>query len=910
MKPIRSTIAGLKYRIPDDLHAKYLLGKKNLIISRINILFVFSITLIPVAIVFDLLIFPEKWTSLALVRGVSALLCLTLYSFSNHEFFRKNPKYIPCLLTVIASTTIAYLTHLTGGMESSYYAGQILIYICLAMIVPFSLFESILTGGSIIAIHYGLNLFPALVSGATIGWPHVWNSVYFLSFSFGMVLFASVILENYRRKIFVSTENEIIRNAKLLESNRKIDELLKTKNLFLTNITHELKTPLSIVIGNADLIMEKAGELDPSIKDNLKIIQQAAFQLTTHVDRLIAVTNADDPDLKLTTDNYDYVGVVKNVYALFRNRALADGIDLQLKCVDKPLVANIDIYRIEEVLNNLIQNAFKFTPKYGSITVSVGSDGQSAITEVHDTGKGIAEDQLPLIFERLYQADDVLSKQHNGMGIGLYLCKRNVEIHGGRIEVRSRVGKGSTFQFTLPLYFDQATTVKNMPYTGPERRKRDRKTVRMERRMEERKKKYEFQFTLGLDDLAAITHVENIQQFENRNPLFPSVLIVEDNPGMIKVMIDGLGDEYNLFLAFNGTEGLRKLNSHPNEISLILTDIMMPEMSGYDFCQRIRQTEEWRHIPLVFVTALLKEDEQLRGYELGATDYIVKPYNIRILKEKVAHWISRRQYELLLRGMSASLEARLNAASKMKSIILHEIRNPLQVITGAGSCLEIIRNTIPQKMVGEAHRLDKYLNLLQKGIESLSAVIDATHKIGDGFISNRKPEPVKTLFDDSMTQMTHLLGSNRIDLDLDAVGEACIFCDRRMLTQVFVNIIRNATEAIVERNPSEGGQIRIQASHVNPKQIKISFRDNGAGMTPQVKQNLFKFKFTTKRDGNGVGLHLSKMIIKLHDGQIHVDSIQGVGTEFHVLLPVSADSDGANPPLPFPSAAVSDLSMP
>ncbi len=876
----------LQHKIPPDLSQAHDLFRKGLYASRINILYILSMTLIPGAFFFDILIFPNQWKSLASIRGVSALVCLGLYLLSKSSQFKDYPVQSTYILNIVVASTIALLTYSTGGLESPYYAGQILIFICIAMIMPFRLLEAFFAGTCIIVLHYGINLLPALVSTDVIQWRYFWNSVYFLSFSFTMILIASVVLENFRVKIFANTEREKIKNAKLEASRRKIDSLLATKNQFLANITHELKTPLSIVIGNADLIMDKAHEVDETFTQNLKIIQQAAFQLVTHVDRLIAVTKADDPEIKLVVDNYDYVGVVRNIFTMFENKARSEGIELRLVCVDKPLVANIDIHRIEEVLNNLLQNAFKFTSKGGTITLTVGSDGQQIVTEVNDTGKGIAADQLTRVFERLYQVDDVLSKQHGGMGIGLYLCKRNIELHGGAINVHSRLGKGSTFRFNLPLHVDQGARVKNLPYKGPERRKRESRRRIDERRMQERKKKFEFQLSLGLDDLAKITHVDNIRDYENRSPAFPSVLIVEDNAGMMKVMIDGLRDEFNLFLATNGYEALEKLRTHGGEISLILSDIMMPGMSGYEFCAEIRKNKAWRHVPLVFVTALLKEEDQLRGYELGATDYITKPYNIRILKEKVAHWISRRQYEMLLQGMSNSLETQLQAASKMKSIILHEIRNPLQVITGAGNCLEIVHQAIPRHAVDQAQKLGKYLNLLQQGIESLGAVLETSQKIDENLLAKRKPEKVATLFEEAVSQTDHLLNGTRIELDVGRADASRVFCDRKVLGQVFVNIIRNAAEAIAERNPPEGGKIVIQARKADAERIGISFRDNGIGMDREVKKKLFRFKFTTKRDGTGVGLHFSKMIVKLHDGEILVDSIEGVGTEFQIFLPL------------------------
>jgi signal transduction histidine kinase len=591
-------------------------------------------------------------------------------------------------LNVVVASTIAYLAFLTGGYTSPYYAGFILMFIAMTMILPWGLQQTLSTGFIILIIHFSWNLFPAFLRGAVVDWPPVWNSVYFLTFSFAMAVVASVMLENSRRQIFTQTERDKIKNKKLQESRSKVNSLLKAKNVFLSNITHELKTPLSIVIGNAETILEERENLDSNVTKQLGSIHHAAFQLAMHVDRIVQISNVDDPEMQLTTDNYDYVGVVQNVSEVFEQKAKEEGKNYSTEMLCESLMVNMDIIRLEEVLNNLIQNAFKFTEPGDSIKITVGTDGRYAYTEVSDTGVGIPDDRLDKVFGRLYQGDDHLSKRHGGIGVGLYLCKRNIELHSGTMSVHSKLAKGTSFRFTLPLHLDQSVRVEKSAFGGQERRTTAPRRSSADRRMEERKKKFEYQQTLGLDALARMTGLDDIADYENRNAAGPSVLIVEDNLGMMKVVIDGLRNEYNLFLARSGFEALEKLGKHGNQISLILSDIMMPGMSGFELCGKVMERAEWKHIPMIFISALLGEEEQLHGYKLGATDYIIKPYNIKILKEKVAHWISRRQYEILLQNMSSSLEARVEALSRIRDVIIHEVNNPLQRIAGVEHFIE------------------------------------------------------------------------------------------------------------------------------------------------------------------------------------------------------------------------------
>ena len=897
MDLIKDTLKGLHYSIPDRFKAPYRDYIAKLYRSRLVVLYLFSITLIPAAVIFDFFIFNDLWQQLLVARIVSMGLCLILLLLSSKTRLKDRPIVMTHVLNIAVTSTIVYLTSLTGGYASSYYAGLMLIFICMAMIAPMGVQGALLAGTTILCIYFGYNLIPPLRGDELIHWPFVWNSIYFLGFTFGMILVASGMVENYRRQLFVRTEEEKIRNRKLESSKRKIDVLMKTKNRFITNITHELKTPLSIVIGNSELALEKAVQLDGSMTSNLEIIKQAAFQLASHVDRIIAVSKADDPELKLVTDNYDYSGVLQNMFNLFKTRAKEEGIEYRLKADAERLVVNIDVLRIEEVLNNLLQNAFKFTDAGGKITVTVGTDGQQVYTEVADTGIGIPEERLDMIFKRLYQADEVLSKRHGGIGIGLYLCKRNVELHGGNLSVHSVAGRGSSFRFALPLFVDQGAEVKNIIYNGLERRQSQNRRDGSERRLTERKKKFEYQLTLGLEDLARMTHIDDIGAYENRSPDLPSILIVEDNPGMIKVITEALRGEYNLFLAENGFEALKKLREHTDKVNLILSDVMMPGMSGFEFCDSVMKNDEWKHIPLVFVTALLKEEDQLKGYALGATDYIVKPYNIKILKEKVAHWISRREYELLLKGFSDSLSIRLKDMSRMKDILLHELRNPLQIIMGAENCLSLMQSSsLVNASPDEKARLNNYLGMLAQGVEALNGVVETTKKIVTRELSFRHPESVEQLFDEALMLCGHVLKGTKVNVNLKQGADKQVLCDKRMLTQVFTNLLRNAGEAIQEIHPQGGGVIDIYAHIEDKEALLLKIADNGKGMASETAKNLFRFKFTTKKDGTGIGLNLSKIIIRLHEGNIWVESQENKGTVFTIELPLY-QGEQHHPPL-------------
>jgi signal transduction histidine kinase len=355
---------------------------------------------------------------------------------------------------------------------------------------------------------------------------------------------------------------------------------------------------------------------------------------------------------------------------------------------------------------------------------------------------------------------------------------------------------------------------------------------------------------------------------------------------MMKVIVEALRQDYNLFLGRDAFEGLDKLKAHDGLINLILADVMMPGMSGFDFCKQVMENEHWKSIPLIFVTALMGEADQLKGYSIGATDYITKPYNIKILKEKVDHWISRRQYEAILENMSRELELKVEQVSKVKEIVLHEIRNPLAIITGADSLIRLVEQKVAGGPAGNQQDLSHYLTILRGGVIALQNVMETSRHFDGDNLPVRKSEKLDALVGDAIAQSRHLFGGTKLKLDLDNAAGIAVSADRRMLVQVLVNIIRNACEAVAEKQPAEGGLITLACCTFDTSQVAVKITDNGIGMTDEVRDKLFGFKFTTKKDGTGVGLHLSKMLVKLHEGTITVDSKRGSGTTVSIYLPI------------------------
>lgn len=871
--------------VPMQYRSDYLKELQRIDIQSARVLTLVGFALVPASAVLDYFIYPEFLRYLLTTRVLMSAGCLFLYSLTYIKRLQPFSSLVIMGLMMVVGGGIAHMLRVLG-YDDPYYAGLNLIYLSL-MLAPWGLGRTLFTCGLV----YGFYLVPILLFDmASLNMPaFVNNNVFQLE-----TIIIAVVANHFQ---FKRRTNEIVNRLTIAHQAEELEEIDRYKREFISNITHELKTPLAIAMGNADIILEKTDE--PEIRHGIELIRNAAFQLANHVDRIIQVANVDDPDLKPDLGNYDYSGVVQNIFSSFQSQAEADQITYNLNLAPEPIVVNVDVIQIEEVLNNLIQNAFKFTPQKGQITVTVSGDGESVFTEVADSGVGIADDKIERIFDRLYQADEALSKRHGGMGIGLYICKKNVEIHGGKITVLSKQGMGTSFKFSLPLYVDQSVNVKNAPHTDADRREQPRRSgadrrAGADRRSEERRRNFEYRQSMGLDSLARMTYAGNVFDFENQCPSKPSILILEDNPGMMKVVVEALRDDYNLLLAADGFAGLKKLAEFEDHVSLILSDIMMPGMSGFDFLERVMTEERYQHIPVIFITALMSQDDQLKAFSLGATDFIVKPYNIKILKEKVDHWIARRKYEMLLKEASSILESRLTQLSKTKDIILHEIGNPLQMISGAVYFIDKLRTDRLSAASERERRMWESTRALDHGIKAIRSVLETTKHFELSEGPTRRPEKVMDVVTEALSQTRHLTMSIPVKINFIDMEKVVINCDKRMLVQVIVNLMRNAVEAVKEQHPNSGGQIEISADIGGDRFLQLKVEDNGIGMEPDEMAKLFRFKYTNKQNGSGVGLHLSKMILKLHDGAVSVQSQKEKGTAFTLRLPLPAKETVAN----------------
>jgi len=444
--------------------------------------------------------------------------------------------------------------------------------------------------------------------------PPVWRTTYAY---FAYILIIAGTLFYVRRrgiqkiKKQLALEQEKVNAQKLIEQQRReaeqIHELDMQKIKFLTNLSHEFRTPISLILAPADKMLSLPK--DPTITGQVKMIRRNARRLLNLVNQLLDFRKMEEQELNLNLSEGDLIAFIKEAAESFHDLSDRKKIALFVESSLPGLPARFDHDKIERVIFNLLSNAFKFTNEGGEIRLkmTVRTDDQSQqllfCVAISDTGIGINPALRERIFERFFMENKAASILNQGSGIGLAITKEFVQLHGGEISVESKPGQGSTFYLTLPV--NEAA----LPFSNK---------------------------IIADDDLEDIEMAQSVTD-EKSNTIIhdklATVLLVEDNDEFRYHLKDRLQAYYQIIEATNGKEGWQKaLSGHPQ---LIVSDISMPYMDGIELSQKIKTDKRTNHIPIILLTASNAEEDQLKGLETGVNDYLTKPFNFEILNTKI-----------------------------------------------------------------------------------------------------------------------------------------------------------------------------------------------------------------------------------------------------------------------------------
>jgi signal transduction histidine kinase/ligand-binding sensor domain-containing protein/DNA-binding response OmpR family regulator len=446
--------------------------------------------------------------------------------------------------------------------------------------------------------------------------PPFWRTIY-AYFIYGILAISVLMLirrrgiQKLQRQFQISQEK--LQAKQLIEQERlqaeRLHELDQAKIKFLTDLSHEFRTPISLILAPVEKLLERPFKREDA--PHLKMVSRNVKRLLNLVNQLLDFRKMEEHELKLNLMPADIIQFILDAAESFEDVADRKKIDLQVTTAQPHWRTTFDHDKLEKVIFNLLSNAFKFTPPGGSVHLDMAlSQSESAYPvleiRVTDSGVGIAEKDLEKIFERFYQADQNGRILNQGTGIGLSIAKEFVELHHGQIHATARPTGGSVFLITLPVLAVPETTD---PVEEP---------------------------VVTLTSISADIELlpESFKVDQDTNAL-PTVLLVEDNEEFRFYLADHLKQHYHIIEAGNGKEGWQKaLSAHPQ---LVVSDISMPEMNGIELSKKLKSDKRTSHIPIILLTAMTGEENQLKGLQSGVSDYLTKPFNFQILQAKISN---------------------------------------------------------------------------------------------------------------------------------------------------------------------------------------------------------------------------------------------------------------------------------
>ena len=403
---------------------------------------------------------------------------------------------------------------------------------------------------------------------------------------------------------------------------QQIEQLNQEKLVFFTNVSHEFRTPLTLIISHIDIILQKSSP-NPSIYNQILKIRKNAQQMSNLISELLEFRKLEQNHKTLQISQQDITPFLKEIYFSFVDYAHLRNIHYDFQLSETPTLCWFDSQLLEKVFFNLLSNAFKYTPDNGNIIISGRTTDNEVEISISDTGSGIAKNDVSQIFARFFQANNQKPGEYSspGTGIGLALSKTIVEKHHGTITVDSTLGKGSTFTVRLPRNADVFQADKNIQLSNQQQ---------------------ESSIVPGsLDVLPETdTYLTESVHTENAEEKTHTVLLVEDNEELLQLLTELFSPFYEVICATNGEEGLKQVYEH--KIDLIISDIMMPKMSGTEMCLQIKNNIDYCHIPLILLTALNSTEQNIEGLNRGADDYITKPFHAQLLLARANNLIRSR----------------------------------------------------------------------------------------------------------------------------------------------------------------------------------------------------------------------------------------------------------------------------
>lgn len=627
-----------------------------------------------------------------------------------------------------------------------------------------------------------------------------------------------------------------------LESlNQQLRELDAMKSQFFTNVSHELRTPLALILGSIDRLQD-ASNLDEEQRSALMGMRRNSNSLLKHVNDLLDASKLDAGKMGVKYQEFDLAQATRLIGSNFASLAQDRGMEFTLNAPHS-LIVQGDAAKLERVLTNLLSNAFKFAPLKGKVRCEIREDEGHVSLEVADNGPGIPPELRKAVFERFRQLDAGPTRRFGGTGLGLTIAQEFVQLHGGTIDVSQSPEGGALFTVRLPRKAPEGVPVQTMESLNA---------------------------LVTMEEIDSEAKPPISQESEaSALPNAPTVLVVEDNPEMNRMISRSLAPTYHSECVFDAHEGLEKLRA--SSVDLVLTDMMMPNMSGDQFVREVRKDPAFNKIPIVVVTAKADDHTRVVMLKQGAQDYLLKPFTRDELRARVGNLISAKLYR-------EELERAYQEQEAFSYSLAHDMRGPLRSINmfahilleDQGRALDTDAQEHIKRIVSSAHRLEQLISDVL-GYTKMSRSPLELRPVDLGRLLREIVEE-DSRFQPPKAQIV-------IQNDLPQV-----LGDAASLTQVVTNLLSNGVKFVA---PGVVPRIEVRAEKSDTA-LKLVFKDNGIGIEPKDQARIFKLfervHSRTDYEGTGLGLSIVRKAVERMGGRIGVVSEPGKGSEFYIEL--------------------------
>jgi signal transduction histidine kinase len=679
-----------------------------------------------------------------------------------------------------------------------------------------------------------------------------------------------------------------IANARAYSAEKKRAEALaeidRAKTAFFSNVSHEFRTPLTLMLGPLeDLLARSQTHLSPTAKEQLDLVSRNGSRLLRLVNTLLDFSRIEAGRVRAVYQATDLARFTSELASVFRSATDKAGLQLLVDChdLDEPVYVDRDMW--EKIVLNLISNAFKFTFD-GEIAVSVHRVGSLAELRVRDTGVGIPAEAIPKLFERFNRVPNTRSRTHEGSGIGLALVHELVKLHGGSISTESTLGQGSTFVVSIPFGQDHLTSGQ----MGGSRSLSS--TAVGAKPFVEEALRWLPDSSDGSDEIFSV-HDEllpipcpPVSQLAVR----PRVLIADDNSDMRHYLARLLSEQYEVETVADGHEALKSAHEHPPD--LILSDVMMPILDGFELLKALRAEEQTRTIPVVLLSARAGEESRVEGIQAGADDYLIKPFSARELLARVSGRLEisrlQRDRESQLRVNQAELEGRvqertqelLNASQELRELSARILqaqdeerrRIARELHDGAGQLIAAL-GMEASNLAGERERLSSRAASSLDNIESLVAQMTQDIRTMSHLLYPPLLDDVglKSALKEYVTGFAERSGI-LVSLDIPSQIERL---DRDYELSLF-RIVQECLTNIHRHSGSKTASIRIVQ---DDETLVLEVQDEGGGMPAERLSEI-------QSRGSGVGIRGMRERVLQLSGTMSIES-DGSGTRIHVAIP-------------------------